>query len=175
MDSFSENEKIINISKKIINTELNILIDLIIDLDEPFTKKNKNELIELTDKLITIKEKIFKLNINIYRLDLLKTNWSEKEINELNKKFNFIQENYKILNKYNKKILDEKNHRAIKLLSIITTIGIPLSVITGYFGMNFESMQKSIFTIKYGQLLVFGLFILFSTMFVLLFYFRVVK
>ena len=174
MDSFSKNKEIINISKKNINTELNMLIDLIIDLDKPFTKNNKT-FNELTDKLITIKEKIFKLNINIYRLELLKTNWSKKEINELSTKFTFIQDNYKILDKYNKKILDEKNHKAIKLLSIITSVGIPLSIITGYFGMNFESMQDSIFKIKYGQLFVFGLFGLFAILFVLLFYFNVIK
>lgn len=63
---------------------------------------------------------------------------------------------------------EQKRGASISLIAIINLIFLPLTVIVGWFGMNFESMgaptlrNKGIFGIKYGQTFVFALFMLFT-------------
>ena len=62
----------------------------------------------------------------------------------------------------------EKRGKSINIIAIINLIFLPLTVIVGWFGMNFQSMgapslkNGGIFTVKYGQSFVFALFILFT-------------
>ena len=62
----------------------------------------------------------------------------------------------------------QKRGTSIDLIAIINLVFLPLSVIVGWFGMNFQSMgaptlkNNGIFGIKYGQTFIFGLFIFFT-------------
>lgn len=62
-------------------------------------------------------------------------------------------------------------NQVMKLLTIITTIFIPLSFVAGIYGMNFENMPE--LTWKYGYFIVLGL--MFSIMISMLIYFRIKK
>ena len=51
--------------------------------------------------------------------------------------------------------IDVKMNKSMKLLTVITTIFFPLTIIVGWYGMNFDSMPE--FHWKYGYLFVIGL------------------
>ena len=51
--------------------------------------------------------------------------------------------------------IDVKMNKSMKLLTVITTIFFPLTIIVGWYGMNFDSMPE--FHWKYGYLYVIGL------------------
>lgn len=75
-----------------------------------------------------------------------------------------MKENMKIIDQYETRdaVLGQK--KAMDILTLISLIFLPISVIVGYFGMNFGSMgnttgnKPGILNIKYGQGLVFSLF-----------------
>ena len=51
--------------------------------------------------------------------------------------------------------IDTKMNKSMRLLTVITTIFFPLTIIVGWYGMNFDSMPE--FHWKYGYLYVIGL------------------
>ncbi len=51
--------------------------------------------------------------------------------------------------------IDVKMNKSMKLLTVITTIFFPLTIIVGWYGMNFDSMPE--FHWKFGYLFVIGL------------------
>ena len=59
--------------------------------------------------------------------------------------------------------IDAKMNKSMKLLTVITTIFFPLTIIVGWYGMNFDSMPE--FHWKYGYLFVIGLSIALITIF----------
>ena len=48
--------------------------------------------------------------------------------------------------------LDMKMNRSMKILTVITTAFFPLTIIVGWYGMNFQSMPE--FTWRYGYIYV---------------------
>lgn len=54
--------------------------------------------------------------------------------------------------------IDEKQNSIMKMLTIVTTIFFPLSIITGWYGMNFTGMPE--LNWKYGYMAVIGFSIL---------------
>ena len=50
--------------------------------------------------------------------------------------------------------LSEKQNRIMTLLTVITTIFIPLTLITGWYGMNFKYMPELNYRISYPLVLV---------------------
>ena len=50
--------------------------------------------------------------------------------------------------------IDTKMNKSMKLLTVITTVFFPLTIIVGWYGMNFDSMPE--FHWKYGYLFVIG-------------------
>ena len=59
--------------------------------------------------------------------------------------------------------IDTKMNQSMKLLTVITTIFFPLTIIVGWYGMNFDSMPE--FHWKFGYLFVIGLSIAVVTIF----------
>ena len=51
-------------------------------------------------------------------------------------------------------LIDERQNEIMKLLTIVTTIVLPLSLVAGWYGMNFEHMPELEF--KYSYPIVFG-------------------
>lgn len=88
--------------------------------------------------------------------------YNEKDV----KKLDYIIE---YLNYQSEKLKIHKNH----ILSLVTTIFLPLSFITGYFGMNFKSMGNKgigsgILSLKHSQkylLFLSLIFIIFTMLF----------
>ena len=81
----------------------------------------------------------------------------------------FIDDSYKKewnkiqrLHKYLDNMLNQRRDLLASILTIITTIFLPLGVIVGYFGMNFKSMgvpslKKGIFNMPHAQHYIFWL------------------
>ena len=59
--------------------------------------------------------------------------------------------------------IDVKMNKSMKLLTVITTIFFPLTIIVGWYGMNFDSMPE--FHWKYGYLFVIGLSVVLISVF----------
>ncbi len=59
--------------------------------------------------------------------------------------------------------IDAKMNKSMKLLTVVTTIFFPLTIIVGWYGMNFDSMPE--FHWKYGYLFVIGLSVVLITVF----------
>ena len=49
-------------------------------------------------------------------------------------------------------LIDERQNEIMKLLTIVTTIVLPLSLVAGWYGMNFVNMPE--LSWKYGYLMV---------------------
>ncbi len=121
-------------------------------------------------ELMTLKKKLLKLQ-NYYEqiLDVMETleendngifeegsliyfsNYSRKverlrnDTNSLNDAVDHLQDAYS-------SFLDVKLNRTMKVLTVITTVFFPLTIIVGWYGMNFQSMPE--FTWKYGYVYV---------------------
>ena len=54
--------------------------------------------------------------------------------------------------------LDMRQNQIMKILTIVTTVFLPLSLIAGWYGMNFEYMKELHW--KYGYPLLFGISVL---------------
>ena len=119
------------------------------------------------------KEYIDKLNILENKIESSKE-LDKKTISDYIKQLfdlerNFLDQSYKKewnriqrLHRYLKHALESKQNLLSSILTIITTIFLPLGVIVGYFGMNFKSMgvpslKKGIFTIPHAQHAIFWL------------------
>jgi len=80
-----------------------------------------------------LNEKLSIQDINKYLEEVIKL--KRKNINN--------NSEYKILShiqEYLEYKLNKKNHQNISLLSFVNTLFLPLGIIVGYFGMNFNSM-----------------------------------
>jgi magnesium transporter len=53
-------------------------------------------------------------------------------------------------------VVSNRLNQVIKVLTVIATLGLPLTVVTSYYGMNFEFAE---YHWKYGELYVIGLLV----------------
>ena len=157
-----------------INNEVKSIINLLVHLDEKILHSNLKDNNKLTEHIFNIRKRIFNINFKIHELELI-SNGNNVNFDHLKKKIKFMIENFKLINDFNKQILQKNKKRAIDTLTVVNTIFLPLSLITGYFGMNFKSMgapsnKTGIFTLKDGQYFVFLLFISLTLFILVLFY-----
>ncbi|MCQ2465470.1 MAG: hypothetical protein MJ095_07805 [Oscillospiraceae bacterium] len=103
----------------------------IIDIAETL-EENDNDILD-EDKVIYISN----LNSKVTRL--------EEDMNALSSTADHIQDAYATF-------LDQKMNSIMKIFTVITTVFFPLTVIVGWYGMNFENMPE--LTWKYGYLYV---------------------
>lgn len=89
----------------------------------------------------------------------------KSDVREILQKLRLIGINLKFLDKYYNNVLQVKQKQSLDSLTLVTLIFLPLTLITGYFGMNFKDMGspsigQGVFTWKKGQHFVFSLFII---------------
>ena len=137
------------------------------DMTNDFNKLNDNILKgntsdrELTSEIAHIRNKMLYISL-LYSQDKIEN--PDKDWTKLDKIFNILQKNLKYINTYEETniIRDQKSN--INILTWINIIFLPLTLIVGYYGMNFASMgspskSSGPFSMRYGQLWVFGLFL----------------
>ena len=96
--------------------------------------------------------------------DNLSNNYHNYSINKrhdilqkLNKKTDGNDKQLDKLNEMHRNDLHYNSFRNLSLLTIINIVVLPISIIVGYFGMNFKKMKTNIFTIKNPNSFVLGL------------------
>lgn len=164
---------------KNIQEEIDELDELINRLNADFLSGDKMAMSNFDERLAEVKKRYLELYLRIESLLTQKKILKEKKIDvtPLAKSQEKLAE-FKVIidllveEKNSKE--QEKQGQSLHILTIVETIFLPLGVITGYFGMNFQSMGNDlgdkpfgIYSIKYGQLFVFLLFFL-SILFIVL-------
>ena len=163
-----------NIKKIVSLEEIKKIEEELILLDKNLLKDDKKNLNheKIISRLFLIRKKLLELEINLNEMELSNTN--NHIVNKLKKKINNAQNNINIIDNYNTKILQAKQKKTIDTLTLINTIFLPLSLITGFFGMNFKSMgvpslKTGIYTTKNSSFIILILFLLISLITTLLF------
>lgn len=93
---------------------------------------------------------------------------------KFSKRLELLNKNITIIQNYNTQLHNRNQSKALDTLTVVNTIFLPLTLIVGYFGMNFRSMgcpttKTGILTLKYGQTFVFILIILITCFTIFLF------
>lgn len=135
----------------------------------------KDEMSTLNNGILKGKnDKTIEENINDIRKKLLYTNllFNEKLIEQPNKDWSKQKEilenltnNMDYIDKYEQNNILSSQKKNINIFTWFSVIFLPLTLITGYYGMNFRSMgspstNDGPFSWKYGQIWVFLLFII---------------
>ena len=86
----------------------------------------------------------------------------KKKLENIMKRLHIVDKNLEIIKDFNIALHNKRQTKAIDSLTIVNTIFLPLTLIVGYFGMNFKSMgcptiKTGILTMEYGQIFVIGL------------------
>lgn len=87
----------------------------------------------------------------------------DKDWSELNKRFDILSNGIENITTYEKNNILKENKKSLDIISWLTVIILPLTLITSYYGMNFASMGSPSTNInpygfRYGQLWIFFLF-----------------
>lgn len=103
----------------------------------------------------------------------------KKKLEKIMKRLHIVDKNLEIIKDFNTALHNKRQTKAIDSLTIVNTIFLPLTLIVGYFGMNFKSMgcptiKTGILTMKYGQIFVIGLCISITLLIYLLFKFEII-
>lgn len=136
------------------------------------------QLYAIETRVISGKEKHKQLHLDLYKIHkqflqyemdvhkhIMRGDVHENEVKHITKKLKVINKNIVFLNGYYKTVLELKQKQTMDSLTLITLIFLPLTLITGYFGMNFGDMgsptkKSGIFALRSGQHLVSALFII---------------
>ena len=87
--------------------------------------------------------------------ELMLLNNAAKKITRLREDVDSLQNAVEHLQDAYSAALDMKLNRTMKVLTVITTVFFPLTIIVGWYGMNFESMHE--FRWQYGYIYVIAL------------------
>jgi magnesium transporter len=103
----------------------------------------------------------------------------KKRLENIMKRLHIVDKNLEIIKDFNTALHNKRQTKAIDSLTIVNTIFLPLTLIVGYFGMNFKSMgcptnKTGILTMDYGQIFVIGLCISITLLIYLLFKFEII-
>ena len=111
-----------------------------------------------------IRKKYLELEILINE-HILSGEVRERDIKSTLRKLDVLKLNVGFLDDYTDKIMQSKQKQSLDSLTLTTLIFLPLSLITGYFGMNFKAMgspsdPRGIFSWKHGQNFVMFMFMI---------------
>lgn len=143
---------------------------LLNDIDKEM--KNLSDIIlnnKYSDKQVQIyikdiRKKILYTNIsfNKMKLDNPTKDWTDE-----NNRIKSMKEYMNTINMYEQNNIIANQSKSINMLTFISIIFLPLSLITGFFGMNFKSMGsptinngKGPYNFKYGQIYVLFLMLI---------------
>ena len=91
----------------------------------------------ISDRLYYIKKlKIF-LGINFYKLKNNSKYQKSIKLDNLIKKLDYIKKNIDLIDDFNTQLSDKRRNSSLDTLTRVNTIFLPLTLIVGYFGMNF--------------------------------------
>lgn len=139
---------------------------MIDDLTPEFEELNSNILNgywddnQVKDAVVDARHKLLYAKL-LYNNNRLKN--PDKDWSELDKKFDILNSDMKNIDTYERNNILKNQQKSLDIISWISVILLPLTVITGYYGMNFASMgspstNKGPFSFRYGQIWVFFLF-----------------
>ena len=123
------NQQLLNYKKRFLS--LHNYYEQILDITQALDE-NENDILN-EDSLIYISN----IDGKVTRL--------REDVDSLNSNVVHLQDAYT-------SFMDSKMNRSMKLLTVITTIFFPLTIIVGWYGMNFESMKE--FKWRFGYLYV---------------------
>ena len=108
-----------------------------------------NQILDITDAIEENENELFEDEDLMYISNLSqKVTRLREDVDSLSSSLVHVQEAYS-------SFIDVKMNKSMKLLTVITTIFFPLTIIVGWYGMNFDSMPE--FHWKFGYLFVIGL------------------
>lgn len=136
------NFEILQMKKKLL--KMHNYYNQILDITETL-EENDNEILN-EDRLIYISN----VTQKVTRL--------REDVDSLSSNLNHLQDAYIAY-------IDQKMNKSMKLLSVVATIFLPLSIIVGWYGMNFSNMPE--LTWQHGYLYV-GILSVFSVVFFLI-------
>ena len=127
----------------------------------------------LDKKINNIKNSLIKGNFSINKLYSLKNDIYKYKIKNSNKKKQTILND---IDDYIDYKINKIQHEKTKILTIVSTIFLPLSFIVGFFGMNFKSMgapslTKGIFTINHSEKFILILSSISISLIIIFFYY----
>ena len=150
------------ISNKLLQLDTQIIND---NLDEDILHKN----------LYMLRKQFLKIELEFskYALNNGGANGANGGVDndKIKRQIEMIRKNLSFIENYHKAHLQLKQKNTISSLTIITLIFLPLTLVTGYFGMNFKAMgsptmKQGIFSSDKGQHIVMFLFMI-SIVFIL--------
>ena len=153
--------------KKWVASKTNVPTDqLFSDLEKKFSSLNDDILEgrssdkQLASQVSDIRSKMLYASLLYSRQKLQDPDkdWSDED-----KVFDTLENNLKYINTYEDTKVLRQQKSNINILTWVNTIFLPLTLIVGFYGMNFGSMGapargKGPFTMRHGQLWVFFLF-----------------
>lgn len=124
--------ELINLKKKLLHlqTYYEQILDVALTLEE-----NENEIFSSSN--------LFYFSNLSKKVERLKN-----DVTSLNNALDHLQDAYSAF-------LDVRMNRTMKVLTVLTTLFFPLTIIVGWYGMNFQSMPE--FTWRYGYIYVIAL------------------
>ena len=124
--------ELINLKKKLLHlqTYYEQILDVALTLEE-----NENEIFSSSN--------LFYFSNLSKKVERLKN-----DVTSLNNALDHLQDAYSAF-------LDVRMNRTMKVLTVLTTLFFPLTIIVGWYGMNFQSMPE--FTWRYGYVYVIAL------------------
>ena len=131
--------------KKIINAKITKIENQIREFEEKIVNKK-----HFSDRrgIIKIERDILKLLMYINDLGM---KFNTDFMNEKNRLLR-IKSSLKLISKYAEYIIDSRTSMSMNLIALVNLLFLPITVIVGYYGMNFNSMyKKGAFKLKQGE------------------------
>ena len=119
-------------------------------------KKLLQRMLNYYEQILDITEAIDENENDIFETDtLMYINNITKRVERLREDINSLKSSVEHLQDSYSSYLDAKLNNTMKIFTVLTTIFFPLTIIVGWYGMNFNSMPE--FTWKYGYVYVIAL------------------
>ena len=137
-------------------------------------KTDEDTILTIIETVTTQLNKVRDLILQVkLLLNVLKIIYTEEkytaQFDAINNVLENITDNYSEISTYVEYEKNKQTGKSLNLLAIVSAICLPLGIITGYFGMNFDGMTNGIFKIKHPQLFILGLIILLCTVMILIY------